>query len=78
VGDLITIDADDDFEVTSVKVTMKNEAGNVIEQGLATLTAGFWLYHGQSEVPRDQNILIEAEASDRAQNARALSDARHA
>lgn len=78
VGDLIRIRASDDFEVVTVKVRIKNAAGDVIEEGLATKGATRWIYSGRIVVPTDQNLLIEAEAADRAGNERALSESWHA
>ena len=75
VGDEIKIDAADDFEVVSVKVTIKHAGtGAVIEEGLATLVAGFWYYHGKTQIATGQTVLIEAEARDRAGHETALSE----
>ena len=75
VGDEIKIDAADDFEVVSVKVTIKHAGtGAVIEEGLATLVAGFWYYHGKTQIAAGQTVLVEAEARDRAGHDTALSE----
>ena len=78
VGDPILIKASDDFELVTVKVRIKNAAGNIVEEGLATKGATRWIYSGRVIVPTDQNLLIEAEAADRAGNERALSESWHA
>ena len=78
VGDLIRVKATDDFEVVSVKVTIKDQSGNVLESGLATRADTDWVYHAQTAVPRDQNLLIEAEAKDRPGHETALSEPWHA
>lgn len=78
VGDPIKIKAVDDFEVVSVKVTIRNAAGTTLEQGLATKGDTRWVYLAQTVAPTDQNLTIEAEASDRPGNQRTLSESWHA
>ena len=78
VGDPIWIIASDDFEVVTVKVRIKDANGTVLEEGLATKTDVRWVYLGKTNVPRDQNLLIEAEAADRAGHDTALSEIWHA
>jgi len=78
VGDPIKIRAVDDFEVVAVKVTIRNAAGATIEQGQATKGDTRWVYRAQTVAPTDQTLTIEAEASDRPGNERALSETWHA
>ena len=78
VGDAIKIKAVDDFEVVSVKVTIRNAAGATLEEGLATKGDTRWIYLAQSVAPTDQTLTIEAEASDRPGNQRSLSETWHA
>jgi hypothetical protein len=78
IGDPIKIRASDDFGVVAVKVRIKNGAGVVLEEGLAQKGDVRWVYLGQTVVPNDQDLLIEAEAADRAGNERVLSEPWHA
>lgn len=78
IGDPIGIAASDDFEVTGVKVTIRNTAGTTLEEGPATKGDIDWVYRGKTAVPTDENLIIEAEASDRAGNQRTLSETWHA
>lgn len=68
----------DDFGLVSVKVTIRSEAGAVLEQGLATKVEGKWVYHATTVAPVDQTLTIEAEAKDRPGHERALSETWHA
>lgn len=78
VGDPIRVTATDDFKLVSVKVTLKNALGAVLEQGLATNDGTVWVYHATTVAPVDQNVLIEAEAKDHPGHERALFESWHA
>jgi hypothetical protein len=76
-GNPIRITATDDFEVVSVKVTIRDSAGATIETGLAVKGDTEWVYTAQTAVPSGEIVNIEAEATDRAGNQRTLSEARN-
>jgi hypothetical protein len=78
VGDLIKVRAQDDFGVLGVQVTLRDEAGALIEQGPAVPAGAVWVYTAQTVAPLDRTVRIEAEASDRAGNQRTLSEGWHA
>lgn len=64
VGDLIAVTALDDFDVHSVRLTIRSLSGPVVEQGDALNINGRWIYRAQSEVPAGQTVVIEATATD--------------
>jgi len=77
-GNVVKVDARDDFEVVGVKLTVRDAtSGAVVEQGQAVKSGGFWVYTAQTEAPRDRDLEIEAEASDRPGNQRTLSEMWH-
>ena len=78
VGDPVVINAEDDFEVVSVKVTIRDEAGVTLEQGFAVKGDTRWIYHATTVAPTNQNVTIEAEAKDRPGHERARSETWHA
>jgi hypothetical protein len=78
VGDPIKITAVDDFGLVAVKVTIRNEAGTTLEQGLATEVDDRWVYRATTVAPSDQTLTIEAEAKDRPGHERARSETWHA
>lgn len=79
VGDPIKVTAGDDFGLVSLKVTIRNEAGTVLETGLATANAvGTWVYRATTVAPTNQNLTIEAEAKDRPGHERTRSESWHA
>jgi hypothetical protein len=78
VGDPIRVRASDDFGLVAVTVTIKNEAGATVEQGLAVNEKGIWVYRATTVAPVDQTLLIEAGAKDRADHERTLSEQWHA
>lgn len=73
-GDTVRILASDDFEVTTVKVTIRRASGATLEQGLAVRTGPVWIYRVLAAAPAGEAITIEAEAADRAGNERTLSE----
>jgi len=74
----VVIDAEDDFEVVSVKVTIRDEAGVTLEQGFAVQGDTRWIYHATTVAPTNQNLTIEAEAKDRPGHERTRSESWHA
>lgn len=79
VGDPIKVTATDDFELTSVKVTIRHATGTVLEQGLATANfEGIYVYPATTVAPTDEMLTIEAEATDRPGRQRTLSETWHA
>ena len=78
IGDRVRIRATDDFEVVGVTVSIRTEAGVVLESGPAVKKGPIWIYTAQTVAPVDQDLTIEAEASDRAENSRTLSEGWHA
>jgi hypothetical protein len=66
-GEIIEITARDDFAVRDVDVTLRDQAGTVIESGLAAAPAqrhGNWLYTTKTTLPLGKTIVIEAVAHD--------------
>ena len=68
VGQPIIVRARDDFAVTAVNVTIKDNAGAVIEQGPASLELGVWRYVTTDVLPTERPVTIEAIATDRPGN----------
>jgi hypothetical protein len=64
IGEVIRIQAVDDFEVKSVRVVIRDLEGVQVEQGNAVLEDGKWAYRGQSEVSAGQTVTIEVTATD--------------
>ena len=69
-GDMIRVQAQDDFEVVSVSVRILGLSGEVIEQGAATFEAGSgcWRYAASTILPAGKPVVVEATATDRASN----------
>jgi hypothetical protein len=69
VNDVIKIQAEDDFSVASVHVTINNlQTGVPIESGSAIETApgsGLWLYTATSATPAEIEVQINVVATDR-------------
>ncbi len=66
VGDPINVLAEDDFEVVSVKVTIRDPAGATLEEGLAAQNLeGRWVYRATTVAPANQLLAISASAKDR-------------
>lgn len=68
VGDAIAIDARDDFEVREVRVaiTMTNEEGTLLEEGLAIAGGGStWTYSATASVAAGTEVRVTAIAKDR-------------
>lgn len=79
IGDAIRVTATDDFELTSVKVTIRNAAGAILEQGLAKANfESIHVYRATTVAPTDQMLTIEAAATDRPGRERTLSESWHA
>jgi hypothetical protein len=68
VGQPIIVRARDDFAVMAVNVTIKDNAGAVIEQGPASLELGVWRYVTTDVLPTERPVTIEAIATDRPGN----------
>jgi hypothetical protein len=69
-GDIIRIQAEDDFEVVSVSLRILELSGQVIEEGPATIEAGsgLWQYSTNIALPPGKAVVVEATATDRASN----------
>ena len=68
VGNTILIQADDDFEVTSVQVSLTDSEGTPIESGAAVESppqSGNWLYTATAAVASGTTVRVAATASDR-------------
>jgi hypothetical protein len=63
-GEVIRVDAVDDFEVKGVEVIIRELAGAVIERGAAVPENGSWLYQAQTEVADGKVVRIETIATD--------------
>ena len=64
-GDLVAVEATDDFAVMGVTVAIKDSGGGVIEQGPALLVGGRWQYTATTAVGPGEALTIEATATDR-------------
>ena len=73
-GQVIKVLASDDVAVTEVKVVLRRLDNLEVEQGLAVLTAGEWLYTATTTVPPDTGLFVEATAQDRACNTHARTE----
>ncbi|SIO49269.1 hypothetical protein [Chitinophaga niabensis] len=62
----IRINAVDDFKVASVLVIILSQAGDVLEQGKATVDPNsyYWLYAAQTEIPDLTGCTIKVQAID--------------
>jgi hypothetical protein len=69
-GETIRISARDDLAVATLRVTVRDRSGTVLEEGAAGQTrAGLtWLYVAQNDLPGDQIVQIQATAMDHAGN----------
>ena len=67
VGDVIRIQAKDDFEVVRVAVRILNLEKAVIEEGEATFdkAAEWWVYAAKVAVASGQGVIVQAAAYDR-------------
>jgi hypothetical protein len=65
-GQIVRVNATDDFRVVEVKVTVRGPAGELIEEGLAGLSSddGQWSYATTTEVPSGQSVSVLAVAKD--------------
>jgi hypothetical protein len=66
-GNVIKINAVDDFEVVAVSVTIRDAQGNVVEDGPAIRGDTRWIYTAQTPAPAGP-LTIEAQAFDRPGN----------
>lgn len=64
-GDLIKVEASDDFEVVAVGVVIRDATDAILEQGLAALVEGRWTYAATAAVAPGESVTIEATATDR-------------
>lgn len=64
-GDLVQVEATDDFEVMGVTVVIRNDGGEVLEQGPANLVNGRWQYPATVTIAAGETVTVEATASDR-------------
>jgi hypothetical protein len=68
VGDVIVIQASDDFDVAAVAVALTDADGNAIEDGAAVVTptdSGRWIYTAQTAVATGITVRIGVTATDR-------------
>lgn len=65
-GDIIKVRAHDDFQVAGVQVLVRDNNGNLLEQGAATLSAtdGIWQYTATTNLTVGQQVVIEVDATD--------------
>jgi len=68
VGDIIKVNAFDDFEVAGVTVAVKDGEGAVLMQGATVLTDGRWNYTSTAGIAAGEAVTIEAVATDRPGN----------
>ena len=68
VGDPIVVRAVDDGAVVEVRLTLRDGAGAVLEQGVATAAAGLWTYAATTAVAAGTVVAVEAVATDRPGN----------
>jgi accessory colonization factor AcfC len=68
VGDPIVVRAVDDVAVAEVRVTLRDGAGAVLEQGVATAATGIWTYAATTVVAAGTVVAVEAVATDRPGN----------
>jgi hypothetical protein len=71
IGDPIVIRARDDHAVTAVTVAVKDSAGAILEQGMASAADGAWRYVATRSVAAGRTVTVEATATDRPGNATA-------
>lgn len=64
IGDVLKVHASDRFEVTGVTVVIRNAADAVLEQGVAVLTAGLWVYTATTAIAAGTAVKIQAIATD--------------
>lgn len=65
VGDLVGVEATDDVEVVGVTVAVRNDGGEVLEQGPAELVNGRWQYAATVAIAAGETLTVEATATDR-------------
>jgi len=65
IGDLIKVDASDDFEVVAVGVVIRDATDAILEEGPAALVEGRWTYVATTAVAPGETVMIEATATDR-------------
>lgn len=63
-GDLIYVQAKDDFMVTAVKVSIYSATGELIEEGNAVTDDILWMYQATGENPEIEGSKIVAKAYD--------------
>lgn len=68
VGDVITVSAYDDFEVTDVLVSVADAGGVVLESGAAVVSNGRWAYSTTTTVTPGTTVTVLATALDRPGN----------
>ncbi|MFA0962409.1 hypothetical protein AB9P05_11455 [Roseivirga sp. BDSF3-8] len=69
-GDKVGVYAEDNIGITSLKVSMVNEAGELLETGEAkeVVKNGYYEYTLRADLPTETRIRIEVEAGDLAGN----------
>jgi hypothetical protein len=69
-GETIRISARDDLAVATLRLTVRDRSGTILEEGAAVqVKAGLtWLYVAQTDVPGGQIVQIQATATDHAGN----------
>lgn len=64
-GDVVEAEASDDVEVVGVTVTVRNDGGDVLEEGPAMLVNGRWRYAATVPIAAGETLTVEATATDR-------------
>jgi hypothetical protein len=69
-GEVIRVEAVDDFGLTSVMLTISELDGSLVEHGAAILepSSSKWLYQAQVSVPSGQTLILHVTAADHAAN----------
>jgi hypothetical protein len=73
IGDPILVRARDDHAVTTVTVAVKDAAGVILEQGMASAADGAWRYVATRSMAAGSTVTVEATATDRPGNATAFT-----
>ena len=67
IGDVIGIRASDDVEIKGVTVAIREQGGDILEQGVAVWTpaSATWKYTATTDLAQGQAVSIEVSATDR-------------
>lgn len=67
-GDIIVIEAEDDFEVVEVRVVIRDREKAVVEEGAAARVDDQWRYSASKDLAAGEIVTLEATAIDRPQH----------